>query len=214
MYQKALAGFTQNALAEITSTKGKVDLLNNFYLAGGTALALQTGHRISIDLDFFSKFEFNPEVLISKYEAHKITLDKVRIDTGTLKFKLKGTEMSFFYYPYDLLEDMITYKGINIAGIRDIGCMKLTAISSRGSKKDFFDLYSIFHSDLHKNITLSSLFSDFEQKFSKSNYDKYHFLKSLTYFENADDDPPLESFEQFTWKDIKDYFRTEVTKLF
>ncbi|MFW5703155.1 MAG: nucleotidyl transferase AbiEii/AbiGii toxin family protein [Candidatus Dojkabacteria bacterium] len=209
MHPETLAKFTQNALAELVGKDKARGILQEFYLAGGTAAALQLGHRISVDLDFFTTHEFDPQVLLQELNASGIKTDKVKIDKGTLKCVVAQTEVSFFFYPYQLIVNPEEYKGIKIASLIDIGCMKLTAIASRGSKKDFYDLYYI----LREKLDLEALFAQFEQKFAETNYDSYHFLKSLVYFVDADKDPKPKLLKDVTWEEVKTYIKQEAKEI-
>ena len=139
MHEEAIDKRTRDALKILTLKK---NLLNDFYLAGGTALALELEHRVSYDLDFFSKKSFNAELLAAKLGAAKgFKLEK--IDEGTILGYLNGVKAEFFYYPYTLLSSLKKVLGVSTASIKDIGCMKITAICQRGMKRDFIDLYFI-----------------------------------------------------------------------
>lgn len=118
----------------------KSGLASKFYLAGGTALAIQLGHRESIDLDFFSQENFSHAELKNKLpESGKFYLSGE--EEGTLHGALDEVKSSFLKYSYDLMYPFLDFEGIKIADERDIAAMKIDAISSRGSKKDFIDLY-------------------------------------------------------------------------
>jgi predicted nucleotidyltransferase component of viral defense system len=112
-----------------------------FYLAGGTALALQLGHRTSNDLDLFTGKLFSTEPLREKL-VHMGGLVLVE-EEGTLHGILDGVKVSFLYYPYPVLHPFHEFEGLNVAAIGDIACMKAVAISQRGEKKDFFDMAGI-----------------------------------------------------------------------
>src|SRR3989344_873962 len=104
----------------------------DFYLAGGTALALQIGHRLSVDFDFFTEVPFDPNELFAKIEkifvSHKVR--QVQNEKNTLSVFVDGIKISFFYTPYALLADTIDDSYLRLASIRDIGCFKLGAILS------------------------------------------------------------------------------------
>lgn len=123
---------------EIIPKKTKADLeiltkeavFKNFYLAGGTGAALQLKHRVSLDLDFFTKKDIDTKALIQKIK----TLGKFSIEketNNTLIGVFNGTRVSFLKYAYPLLFDLKQIKEIKVADLRDIGCMKIDAISSR-----------------------------------------------------------------------------------
>ena len=182
----------------------------DFYMAGGTAAALQLGHRRSYDLDFFTPKEFGTTPLIQKLSSigeFKLTGEA----EGTVHGILKGVRVSFMFYRYPLLFPTSDFHGVRIADLRDIGLMKITAISSRGSKKDFVDLYVI----CQRVIPLELLLGLFEAKYSGTGYSLYHLLRSLAYFDDAEREPALETLgEGTTWSEVKAYFRKEQTRLF
>ncbi len=135
MQEEILDKKTKHIFDEIKKNK----IVNNFYLAGGTALALQLGYRKSIDLDWFSQKQFSTKKLKQKLSI----IGKLKINEetkDTLNCELDGVKLSFFEYPYKVLFPFVKYKNIKLADTRDIACMKIDAISSRASKKDFIDI--------------------------------------------------------------------------
>lgn len=192
MYPETLYPKTRQVLENIK----KLPVLSDFYLAGGTALALQLGHRKSVDLDFFSANfpkrdlilqalrPFNPQI------THEVS--------GTIDVLIDEVKVSFLEYNYALIEDLKEFEDVKIASVIDIACMKLSATSSRGSKKDFIDLYVIL-----QNFSLEELFSQFEKKFMGVSYQKLILLKSLTYFADAETEPDPDYTESLSWTEIK-----------
>ena len=175
----------------------KSTVFDNFYLSGGTGLALQIGHRESEDLDFFSEKDFKP-TLLQKELAKIGHLENVQIDKGTLNCFVVNVQIQFLHYPYKLLEEKIEWEGIFVSSILDIACTKLLTISSRGSRKDFIDLYFLL-----QIYTLPHLFEKLEEKYANINYDKLHILKSLIYFEEADSQPSPRMHKAVNWETIK-----------
>lgn len=172
-------------------------LFKDFYLAGGTALALQLGHRQSIDLDWFCAQEFS----LVQIKAQLSELGKFKInseDKGTLHAVLNGVRVSLLFYPYSLLFPKVKFQTGHLADWREIACMKINAISSRGSKKDFIDLYFIL-----KQISLAKLLDLFDKKYKGVNYNRLHILKSLVYFKQADKEPRPIMLEKVSWLNIK-----------
>src|SRR3989344_6726861 len=161
----------------------RTDFIRTFYLSGGTGLALQLKHRESEDLDFFSQNEFNPESLQTQIvKLGKLT--NVTLDRGTLNCSLKGFKLQFLLCPYKLLEKPLTYQKLSVSSLIDVACTKLITISDRGHKKDFVDLYFLL-----QHITLTHLFDALTKKYININYNEAHILKSLFYFEEADEQP-------------------------
>jgi len=201
---------------EILSKKTKTNLetlkeenaLRDFYLAGGTGLALQLKHRLSLDLDFFTKKEIDTKILIQKIKKlGRFSIEKE--DEDSLIGRFKGTRISFLKYDYPCLFSFKDFQGIKVADSRDIGCMKISAIASRGSKKDFIDLFFI----CQKIISLEKLLKLFAKKYKSVNYNIMHILKSLVYFEDAEKDPMPKMIIPISWKEIKEFFKKEVKEI-
>lgn len=171
-------------------------ILEPFYLVGGTALALQLGHRFSVDLDLFTHLPYDKEMLFdSLKQNYNMTIEftnnvitigyinEVKIDLVNVRYTPQ--------YPMHIIE------GVRMLDIRDIAAMKLNAITQRGNKKDFYDMYFLF-----KKILLGDMLTDFEQKFKTQN--TYQVVKSLTYFIDADEfSDPIVFDKKLTWGKVK-----------
>ena len=118
----------------------ELPLLENFYLVGGTALALHLGHRISIDLDFFTANEFNTASIIDSLKE-KYTISLLAQATNSLTVNIDSVKTDFIRHNYPLLKPILLIDGIKLASIKDIAAMKFNSTMNRGSKKDFFDIY-------------------------------------------------------------------------
>jgi len=175
----------------------KVGFPENFYLSGGTALALHLGHRESVDLDFFSQEEFEPEK-VQRLLEKEFQLEEITIDSGTLNCYADKMKLQFLFYPYKLLEDPTVLEGISVSSVQDIACTKLLTISSRGSKKDFIDLYFIF-----ELFSLPELFELLKKKYSEQDYNLLHILKSLVYFDDAEGQPSPRMHKEVSWITVK-----------
>lgn len=177
--------------------------MNDFYLAGGTALALQIFHRKSLDLDFFTAKTFKPEQIANELNSTFKPKVKVRsLGKGTLHINIGGSIVRLLEFKYPLLDKtQKTINGIKLAGIKDIAAMKLSAIHGRGSKKDFIDIYFI----LKDLFSLAEIITFYKRKFSVLKEDVSLLLKSLTYFENAEEEPEPLLLKEADWKEIKKY---------
>ena len=173
------------------------DIINPFYLSGGTALSLHLGHRESEDLDFFTPKTFDNLKLQQGLEKFG-PLEEVQPDKGTLNLYLAGVQLQFLLYPYQLLKPLVKWQGINLASVIDIACTKLQTISSRGSKKDFIDLWMIL-----KKYPLKKLFSALEKKYPGIDYNTPHILKSLVYFLDAEKQPLPRTHIEINWEQVK-----------
>ena len=203
MFAKGLSPDAARNLALLNQIPG----IKKFYLAGGSALALHFAHRYSFDLDFFSPAKFDSKQLRDDIQKlGKFSLDQIAEDT--LLGKLNQTKISFFTYRYSLLFPPKSFSGVKIASISDIACMKLDAISVRGTKRDFIDLYFICQKE-----KLTKTFKLFEKKFQKANYNLAFIQKSLVYFVDAEKDEMPKMIKRVSWKEVKIFFEEEIIKL-
>lgn len=179
-----------------------------WYLAGGTALALQFDHRVSVDLDFFTpNTDFDAKQIISTLSANQWTTS-LR-EKGTLYGELKGAKISFIAYPFFVPQQpFISHQFINILDARDIAVMKIIAISQRGKKRDFFDLYWYITQKEH----LIDVLKRVESQYPKLRHNYHHIVKSLTYFEEAEEDPEPQIFFDSSWNQVKKHFLATVPK--
>ena len=203
MHPETLASETRRVLEKI----GKQPFLSDFYLAGGTALALHLGHRESIDLDFFSEYDFSLEKLRKEMsELGRYVL--VNEEPGTLDGMLENVKVTFLRYQYPLLFPLVPFLNIRIADERDIACMKIDAISSRGSKKDFVDLYFLL-----EKYSLADILELFHRKYSQVEYNRLHLLKSLSFFDDAGLDAMPKMLINRDWEFVKEKILQSVKQL-
>jgi hypothetical protein len=190
--------------------RGK-DYLQEFYLAGGTGLALQIGHRLSTDLDWFST-----STLLTLVEREAISQDlqsSGQFETtseqdGMLFARLFNTDVSFLYQPHPLLEQPVDYQGLKVAAPLDIGLMKLAAINSRGTRRDFVDLYC-----LQDTVPLDRLLELAADKYR----DRPSFLRvaarALAYFEDAEQQPMPRMYISVEWDAVREYCSAAARRL-
>lgn len=204
MFTKALSKDAQAALALL----GKSGLIENAYLAGGTACALQLGHRLSFDLDFFTPKEFE---VLKTIKALKEIVDfqLERSGQATILGKIKEVRFSLFLYQYKLLFHLRRFLGVDILDLRDIAAMKIAAISERGAKRDFIDLYFI----CKRKIALEDIFKFYDKKYGKLVNNLIHIQKSLVYFVDAEDEEMPRMLRPCKWEEVKCFFEQEVKKL-
>ena len=180
--------------------------LQSFYLVGGTALALQLGHRKSIDLDFFTVVDFDTEVLLQQLlEAYEVIV--VNQTKSMLITTINGIKVDFVKMAYPILFSALQIEGVRMLDRRDIAPMKLKAVVQRGSKKDFYDIYFLLDF-----FSLAEIISLFQQKFQQ--YEIFHVIKSLTYFEDAEAyADPVVFDKTITWQNVKLHIQ-QVVKTF
>lgn len=204
MFTTGLSQQTQNNLAVLS----RIPFVKKYYLAGGTGLSLHCRHRFSQDLDFFSSKPETPLVIASILKD-KGKLEIFQNETGSFSGLFNQVKLSFFLYPYKMLNPLLKFKGINIASLEDIAVMKINAISSRGTKRDFIDLYSI----IKKGYPFAKLMKMFEVKFSGLHYNRLHIIKSLVYFKDAENEVMPEMIEPLDWRQVKKFFLQEIKNL-
>jgi len=184
----------------------------DFYLAGGSGLALQIKHRISVDFDLFSATnKLGPterEQTQNIFIKSGNTIISVSKDE-TLEIIFNGVRLSFFHYDYPLIASLVRFNSIKIASIADIGAMKLASIVGRGSKRDFVDIFFI----IREYIPLSKLLSMTENKFRQIQSFSVQALHALVYFEDAEPERIPKLLKEISWKEIKSFLKEEVKKL-
>jgi hypothetical protein len=173
-----------------------LSILSEMRLVGGTSLALQIGHRKSIDIDLFGILSADYENLMDELKTlgevvplknskniHSLLINEIKVDIVN--------------YEYNWLTNKIKTDNIHLATIEDIAAMKLNAIIGRGSKKDFIDLFFIL-----KDYSLATLIDFYTKKYNDGS--TFLVLKSLTYFEDADMEEMPFMFNNIDWQTIKD----------
>lgn len=174
-------------------------------LVGGTALALQYGHRTSVDLDFFGSFGNEEDKLFTVLQPYA-EVRRVKDSPNIKIFFMDDVKVDFVNYSiYSWLDDAVEEDGLRLASPKDIAAMKINAIEGRGSKKDFIDIYFLL-----QHYSLDEILQFYSQKYP--NYSIYRALMSLTYFADADpkDTPTL--FMDATWDEMKTFIKQKVVE--
>ncbi len=171
-----------------------------FYLGGGTALSIYFGHRISVDLDWFSP-NLMGEALVLAESLRSSGLAFVTRQTGpgTLHGTIQGVRVTFLEFHYPLLRPLTIWKEMNcsLASLDDLACMKLSAIAQRGLRKDFCDLYVLGT----EHCSLARMLALYRRKFKVQ--DIGPVLYGLSYFEEAEEEPMPPMLLKVPWKTIK-----------
>jgi len=194
-------------MAETLCALRDQSLIGDAYLAGGTALALRFGHRTSADLDFFAPGLFEEDSLLARLQAMP-DFSLVAKAPSTIHAVIRGTKVSFLGYPYPALFPIARYLEVPVADSRDIACMKVSAIASRGTKRDFIDLFVA-----SERFSLASILDWFARKYVRTGYSRPHVLKSLTFFADAEKDPMPHMLIPLTWNEVKGFFVRHVPEL-
>ncbi|MDM8556786.1 nucleotidyl transferase AbiEii/AbiGii toxin family protein [Desulfococcaceae bacterium HSG7] len=168
------------------------------YLAGGTAIALYFGHRLSIDLDFFTHKTFDSlelATVISKKLKSGFNVTTNNITENTLVINLNDTGFSIFTYPYPLLNDSVPLNKmpIHLASHLDLALMKLIAINQRGTCKDFIDLKYLTKAN---NYTFKYLVNRISEKYVIGGEIEMQLKKSLVYFVDAEHDLNIQMYSE------------------
>jgi predicted nucleotidyltransferase component of viral defense system len=191
---------------------GTLDLLKNlsahpvlqqFSLVGGTALALRFGHRRSIDFDFFTPDSFDVEALadtlsreLPQFATSGMNKDGFNASIGDLK-------VDFVTYRYPLLAQPETQDGIRMFSLPDIVGMKLSAITNRGARKDFYDLHALI-----QHLGVDALIDIYRQKYPR--HDPMIALRSMIYFDDAEEDADPDLLISKSWEEVKEEIREAV----
>ena len=180
--------------------------LKQFVLVGGTALSLQLGHRQSIDLDMFTINDYSTDELIPQL-LQNYELQPIRQMPQTLICNINGVKVDFIRFRYSFIRPIIEIDGIRLLQLDDIAPMKLDAITGRGRKKDFYDLYYLL-----KIYSVETLFNLFLEKYPHQT--TYHVAKSMVYFNDAEADADPYVFDKkVTWTKVKNAIKDEIRKL-
>jgi hypothetical protein len=190
----------------------KLPILGAFYLAGGTGLAIRLAHRHSADLDFFSKTPSADLAAVKRAIETSFARVEVLAETDVaLHFLCDGLPIDFVRYPYPPLDPPTQAFGVALAGVRDVAVMKLAAISRRGLRRDFWDLYEALQ---RTGLALRACGEAYVIRFGVREADLYHVLRALTYFDDAEKDPVSPpGLDAPTWEAVKAFFRKEAPKL-
>jgi predicted nucleotidyltransferase component of viral defense system len=185
--------------------------IQDFYLAGGTALALQIGHRVSTDLDWFST---ERRLTVPEREAIRLALETggqfqvASEQDGALFTQLADADVSFIYQQHPLLSPTVEYQGVQLASPVDIGLMKLAAVNSRGTRRDFVDLYC-----LQDTVSLERLLELASTKYANRPSFLSVAARALAYFQDAELQPMPRLLKPVEWADVRAYCEAAAYRL-
>lgn len=203
MFENVLDTNTKRLLKKLAPD----NLPNDSYLGGGTAVALHLGHRRSEDLDFFTPSDFIEEQWEQKLER-ELGFKLVKRDWQTLIGVVNPVRFSLFHYKYKIIAPKEKIYKTWVASLPDLSAMKLNAIISRGTKRDFVDIYF-----LAQKFGLEALFGYFQKKYGKLGDKKLMIKKTLVYFEEANEDEMPDMLIPCVWETVKNWLREEVRRL-
>ena len=136
--------------------------LDSFYMAGGTALALRYGHRVSVDIDLFTDAPFD-SVKLADFLSKDCGLTEYTVEENTILGVINGTKLDCMAHQYPMVSGVQIIENLRLLAVEDIAAMKLNAIANRGSKKDFWDLY-----ELMQHFSRDELLGFYQKKYPQS----------------------------------------------
>lgn len=182
-----------------------LELLKECRLVGGTALALQLGHRRSVGLDFFGTVPQTPDELQDLLrENHDVTI--VKESKNIHIYLIDGVKVDIVNYKYDWIDTPVEEDGIRLADVKDIAAMKVAAIIGRGTKKDFIDMNRLL-----QIFSLKEILDMYMQKYPDGSL--FIAIKSLSYFEDAESDPMPFMFDDTDWGVVKANIREAIASV-
>lgn len=179
-----------------------IEELKKTRLVGGTALALQLGHRISDDLDFFGSFDSAFDLSESFSDIPDV--EKTGANRTMQFFNLNGIKVDFINLEYPWIKDVVNIDGVRLASIEDIAALKVNAIIGRGTRKDFVDLFFLL-----KRFSLKEILSFYEEKYEKK-ANIQMALRSMVFFDDAESDPMPVMLKPFDWSEAKERIQDSV----
>ena len=187
---------------ELLKELSRLPVLENTRLVGGTALALQYGHRRSVDLDFFGHTTEDIEELT---ETIRQSVGQTVLLSATKRIKvynIRNVKVDIVNYDYPWIDDAVTEGDIRLASPKDIAAMKVNAVIGRGTKKDFIDIYYLL-----QHFTFDELLHLYKKKYPDGS--EYRALLSMSYFADADPQAMPYMFESVDWNNVKERIRKE-----
>lgn len=172
-----------------------LEVFQQMRLAGGTSLALQYGHRKSVDIDLFGTLPPD-SIAITAGLSSLGDIKNLQNLQNIKSYLINGIKVDIVNYPYPWISELMHVDNLRLANEKDIGAMKLAAITGRGSKKDFFDLYFLL-----KHYSVQELLNLYSKKYSDGSL--FMVLKSLTYFDDAEEDTEPLQLIPVSWHEVK-----------
>ena len=193
-------------ILELLRSLMAIPLLSGTRLAGGTSLALQYGHRNSVDLDFFGSLD--DDLLAFRDCLESVSHVNVIKETKSIRiYSIDGVKIDFVDYSrYPWLTDAIEEDGLRLASPKDIAAMKVNAIEGRGTRKDFIDIYFLL-----QHYSLNEILGFYQEKYPE--HSMFRALMSLSYFEDAEKQMMPKMYATDSWDDMKAYIIKEVGKI-
>lgn len=179
-------------------------------LAGGTALALQLGHRVSVDFDLFLSEKIPPGFL-DKAKRVFAGLSVIPLVNNSRELTVSASEVkvTFLHYPFKRIEPTVRYKNIVMYSVLELAAMKAYTIGRRGTHKDYVDIYYVLRQG---KITLADIIAKAQLKYDKEFNDRL-FLEQLLYVEDIADEDITFLREEKNLVELKGYFKEKISGL-
>ncbi|MBO4316117.1 MAG: nucleotidyl transferase AbiEii/AbiGii toxin family protein [Prevotella sp.] len=190
---------------ELLKTLMQQPLISQMRLVGGTSLALQYGHRKSIDLDFFGTTTEDVEELTEMMHQCAQQVIRGNYSKRIKTFFLNNIKVDLVNYDYPWIDDAIMEEGLRLASPKDIAAMKVNAVIGRGTKKDFIDIFFLL-----QHYTFEDILRFYMQKYPDGS--EYRALLSMNYFADAELQPMPVMLQQADWESIKKEIRLQVVR--
>ena len=181
----------------------QVPILSDLRLVGGTALALQLGHRNSVDLDLFGVIDKTMEQIVDELKAKGFDAEPEHKSNTIKVLVVNGVKVDIVGSHHEWLNSPIETEGVKMASLQDIAAMKLHAITGRGKKKDFIDLYFLL-----QHFSLQQIIEFYQKKYPQNSL--FFVIKSLSYFNDAEIDPMPTMFIDVSWEEMKSTIRSAI----
>jgi hypothetical protein len=162
---------------------GSLSRFAGYYLAGGTALALQLGHRVSVDFDLFCADDISPSLLAQVQRVFAAGVSPLVNNSDELTITVQGVKVTFLKYPFPVLEPFVVYEQVPLLSVREIAATKAYTIGRRGSLKDYVDLYFVL---AEGHASLIDIIEMAEKKYG-AEFNSRLFLEQLVYLGDLDD---------------------------
>ena len=179
--------------------------LRDMRLVGGTSLALQYGHRRSVDLDFFGKTTEDIDELTTAIRECADNVTLLSASKTIRVYQVNGVKVDVVNYVYPWIDDVVEEGELRLASPKDIAAMKVNAVIGRGTKKDFIDIYYLL-----QHFSFEELMKFYLEKYQDGS--EYRALLSMNYFGDADTNPMPYMYSDTTWEEMKDFISKEVER--
>lgn len=200
IFKQVLPTYSYELLRRLSENPG----FTKFYLAGGTSLALQIGHRRSVDLDFFSSEPFSSNITSELKDGYTA----IAVSNNSIELIVENTKVMFWYFAFPVIKELIKVESLILADPVDIGLMKLLAIQGRTTKKDIIDLYFIDK----EIIKLEDLLELFESSYKETSFNSYSSLKSLFDIDKLKNDPMPEMLKEVDFHEAFELVAEKISK--